>query len=108
MLEVIELTQKEPQTAINSPAILPLKYNQENLEKIEPVGITTSSQIKESTIENKEEELSKKKPISRSTEINSTIFGATFMLTNICLGIFDPKVSTTLELKNQPFLEQHL
>ena len=86
MLEVIEITQKEPQTAINSPAILPLKYNQENLEKIEPVGITTSSQIKESTIENKEEEFSKKKPISRSTEINSTIFGATFMLTNICLG----------------------
>ena len=86
MLKVIEITQKEPQTAINSPAILPLKYNQENLEKIEPVGITTSSQIKESTIENKEEEFSKKKPISRSTEINSTIFGATFMLTNICLG----------------------
>jgi amino acid permease len=81
MTDSLKLPPQEPITALQSPAILPLK--EENNEKIEPVPVSTLSEIKQ-TRENQSEEIIL--PIKRSTEINSTIFGATFMLTNICLG----------------------
>ena len=81
MTDSLKLPPQEPITALQSPAILPLK--EENNEKIEPVPVSTLSEIKQ-TREDQSEEIIL--PIKRSTEINSTIFGATFMLTNICLG----------------------
>ncbi len=72
-------TQKIEETVLQSPAIQPLQ-NEDNNEKVEPVPIIESQNAK------KTEEDIKPLPILKEHVSDSSIIGATSMLTNICLG----------------------
>ena len=72
-------SQKIEETVLQSPAIQPLQ-NEDNNEKVEPVPIIESQNAK------KTEEDIKPLPILKEHVSDSSILGATSMLTNICLG----------------------
>ena len=72
-------SQKIEATVLQSPAILPLQ-SEENNEKVEPVPIIESENTK------KTDDDIKPLPILKEHVSDSSILGATSMLTNICLG----------------------